>query len=82
MTLVESMAAVIVIEPQLFIILAYLLRLWLPIQIALILASPDLATSATSTPCSLAMNPRKEKMTVPAKMEVQELTLQTIRASL
>ena len=43
---------------------------------------PDLATSATSTPCSLAMNPKKEKMTVPAYMEVQELTQQIMRASL
>ena len=43
--------------------------------------APDFATSATSTPCSLAIKPRKEKMTTPAKIEVHELTVQTIRAS-
>jgi hypothetical protein len=43
--------------------------------------APPLATSATSTPCSLAMKPRKEKMTTPANMEVHEFTPQITRAS-
>ena len=43
---------------------------------------PLFATSATSTPCSFAMNPRKENITTPANIDVHEFTVQIISASL
>lgn len=43
---------------------------------------PDAATSDTGRCCSCAMKPITEKMTNPANIEVDELTVQTISASL
>ena len=43
---------------------------------------PLFATSATSTPCSFAINPRKENITTPANIDVHEFTVQIISASL
>ena len=42
---------------------------------------PDFATSFTSTPSSVAMNPRTEKMAKPAVKEVMQLPMQTIMVS-
>merc|ERR1719490_389959 len=42
---------------------------------------PGFATSFTSTPSSVAMNPRTEKMAKPAVKEVMQLPMQTIMVS-
>lgn len=44
--------------------------------------SPEAATSETGLCCSCAMKPTTEKITKPANIDVDELTVQTIRASL